>query len=129
MKTLLKSLVFKEILKLGLTHLSKILNQVESGHVENEIVVLIMRYKIGQFRSLTLQGNSIKELPQGYNAGTNYPGDKSLPGLNNKMELQIHLVYTDKMNSDYKIPILAFNNPLTKHSIRYATGDDYIDSI
>ena len=87
-----------------------------------------MRYKTGQLRSLSKQGYSILELPQGYNAGTNYPGDKNLPDYDNKMQLQIHLVYTDKNTQD-KIPILAFNNPLTKHAIRYATGDDFIDSV
>lgn len=107
----------------------RILNQIKQGEVEDDISVVIMRYKTGQYRSLNLQRTSIKELPQGYNAGTNYPGDKNLPGYDNKMMLQIHLVYTNKDNTLEYIPILAFHNPLTKHSIRYATGDDYIDSL
>jgi hypothetical protein len=114
---------------LGPNSFKKILEQVESGLLQNNIVVVIMRYKTGQYRALSLQGNSIKELPQGYDPGTGYPGDKNLTGLENKLQLQIHLVYTNKLNNDIKIPMLAFNNPMTKHSIRYATGDAFHDNI
>jgi len=114
---------------LGPNSFKKILDQVESGVIEDKLVIIVMRYYTGQYRALSKQGHSIKELPQGYDSGTEYPGDKNLTGLNNKMYLQIHLVYTDKLRTDEIIPMLAFHNPITKHSIRYATGDDFYDSI
>jgi hypothetical protein len=119
--------IFQKNSALGPNSFNKILQQVESGLIENNITVVIMRHKTGQYRALSLQRYSIKELPQGYDPGTGYPGDKNLTGLENKLHLQIHLVYTDKQNSKMKIPMLAFSNPITKHSIRYATGDAFYD--
>lgn len=114
---------------IGSKPFERIYDQVINGELSDEIVVIIMRHETGQFRSLSQSGQSIKELPQGYNAGTNYAGDKHLEGYENKMQLQVHLVYTDEEKPNEIIPIIAFNNPLTKHAIRFATGDDYIDKL
>ncbi len=124
-KNFISKFKFQRNSVIGPIPFKKILEQVKDGMIENLIKIVIMRYKTGQYRSLSLQGNSIKELPQGYDIGTEYPGDKNLTGLENKLQLQIHLVYTDKTEKKI-IPLLAFNNPLTKYSIRYVTGDEFI---
>lgn len=114
---------------LGPLTFAKIKNSILENKYEDRLDIIIMRYKTGQYRSLTSDGYNIKELPQGYNDGTNYSGDRLLSGFDNKLHLQIHLVYTDDKKQDYKIPILAFNNPVTKHFINYVTGDNYYESI
>ncbi|MDY0278873.1 MAG: Z1 domain-containing protein [Acholeplasma sp.] len=126
-ESFISNYIFQRNSSLGPNSFKKILQQVESGQIQNNLVVVIMRYKTGQYRALSLQGHSIKELPQGYDPGSGYPGDKNLTGLENKLHLQVHLVYTDKNSSEFKIPILAFSNPITRHSIRYATGDAFYD--
>lgn len=108
---------------------SKILNSVNEGLYEDKLDIIVMRYKQGQFRSLTSDGYNIKELPQGYDNGTQYSGDRLLKGFENKLHIQIHLVYTDKDKKDFKIPLLAFNNPITSHVIHYVTGDNEYEQL
>lgn len=111
--------------KFGLLSFTKILNQINESAIEDKISIVYMRYKTGEFRSTISNGMSIKELPQSYDNNTNYPGDKSLSGLNKRMHIQIHFVYTSKDKKSEIIPLLAFNNPITKSSIIYVTGDNY----
>ncbi len=111
--------------KFGLLTFSRILSQINESTLEDKISVVFMRYKTGEFRSSIANGMGIKELPQSYDNNTNYPGDKSLNELNKRMHIQIHFVYTDKNKKDKIIPLLAFNNPITKSSIIYVTGDNY----
>lgn len=117
--------------KFGMLGFNKILEQIASGKVSDDLYVIVMRYKNMEQRSPVSDGAlSIKELPQSYNNGTNYPGDKDLPFYKDFMHFQIHLVYlSDESKSDF-LPMLAFNNPLTKHSIKYikyVTGDNTYD--
>lgn len=125
----LENYKFQRNSQFGLNTFKKINAQIYDGQLENEISVVIMRYKTNEFRSLTPQKYSIKELPQGYDNGTGYPGDKNLPGFENKLQLQIHLVYTNDKAKNIIYVLLAFNNPYTKQSIRYATGDQYYDTL
>lgn len=102
----------------------KILKEnVYTGKQEDIVYVVIMRYKSKQYRALN-DKYRIKELPQSYNNGTKYDGDKSLPELSDKFHFQIHLVYNDENNKDDYIPMIAFNNPYTKYTMRYVTGDN-----
>lgn len=106
----------------------KMIKQVQSGEISDELYVVIMRYKTNEFRSLVANdARAIKELPNSYN--NDYCGDKNLTGFSNKMHIQIHLVYTDEKTPDDIMPLLALNNPLSKKSIRYVTGDNVYDSI
>ena len=98
--------------------------RIESGEMESKIKVVIMRYKQHQLRSLDKTEMGIRELPQGRNDGTNYDGDKLLPGLMDEFHVQIHLVYHSKETKEDYLPMLAINNPITKLNVRYVTGDN-----
>lgn len=114
--------------KFGDRGFKKMLAQVEEGKLEDELVVIIMRYRTNEFRDLLSPGaKAIKELPNSYH--THYCGDKMLTGYHNKMHFQLHLVYTDKEAKDDIMPIIALNNPLSQKSIRYVTGDNVYDAI
>lgn len=102
---------------------TKILDNIKQGITEDKVSIVIMRYKTKQFRALS-DKYRIKELPQSYNEGTKYPGDKKLQGLHDKLHFQIHLVYIDENERDKYIPMIAFNNPISNKSIRYVTGDN-----
>ena len=113
---------------LGFRHM---MEQIKNGEISNELYVIVMRYATMEQRSPVSSGSlSIKELPQSYNNGTNYAGDKDLPNYKDAMHFQIHLVYlSEETKSDY-MPLLAFNNPMSKDSInyiRYVTGDNVYD--
>lgn len=113
---------------LGFRHM---MEQIKNGEISNELYVIVMRYATMEQRSPVSSGSlSIKELPQSYNNGTNYAGDKDLPNYKDVMHFQIHLVYlSEETKSDY-MPLLAFNNPMSKDSInyiRYVTGDNVYD--
>ncbi len=117
--------------KFGPLGFKKVLQQIAAGEVSDELYVIVMRYSTMEQRSPVSNGSlSIKELPQSYNNGTNYSGDKDLPGYKDAAHFQIHLVYlSDETKADY-MPMLAFNNPLSKHSIKYikyVTGDNTYD--
>jgi len=114
--------------KIGPLTFRKIYSQVIDGTLEDEINVVVMRYPEGQYRSTNFQGTTLMELPQGYDSGSGYPGDKHLVFNKNSMQLQIHMVYVNKETKDI-IPLLAFDNPMTSHTIRYATGDAFYDNI
>lgn len=115
--------------KLGYRSFERILNQIKEKQYEDKITVVIMRYRTGEQRTSISNGCAIKELPQSYDNGTNYPGDKHLPELEKKFHIQIHLVYTDKNNSNDIIPIIAMNNPITAYNVKYVTGDNDYERI
>lgn len=110
---------------IGKLSLRKIHEQVCSGILKDELNIVIMRYKTGQYRSLNPSGFSILELPQSYDYGTGYPGDKHLIFNDVDLEVQIHLVYTDVNNKDEIIPLIALNNKLSDFTIRYVTGENF----
>lgn len=113
--------------KIGRMSLEKLYDQVQSGIISDELSVLIMRYENKEFRSFVeIDGQKwLKELPQSYNEGvTQYEGDKNLSGYKDKMHIQIHLVYIDKNNTNDYYPILVLNNPLSKKTIRFVTGEN-----
>lgn len=116
--------------KFGQLGFQKLLKQITDGELEDEMYVMVMRYKTNEFRSVVGSGALvIKELPQSYNESSKYPGDKNLPGFEDKMYFQLHLVYTDEDHKEDYVPLLCFNNPLSKKLIRYVTGDNTYDSI
>ena len=113
----------------GVPGFETILESIQVGTMEDEVYVLVMRYKDKQFRSLSPSKYSIKELPQGYDSGTNHDGDKSLTGYMNKFHFQIHLVYVEKDKSNEYMPMIAMNNPITEFSARYVTGDNSYETV
>ena len=125
----LSSYCFPRGSKFGSLSFAKLLTQVKNGLYEDKISVVVMRYKTGEFRTAIAGNKAIKELPQSYDEGTQYPGDKNLPGLSNKLHIQLHLVYIDKSKPNETIPLIALNNPITAFSVRYVTGDNYYEGI
>lgn len=113
----------------GLLGFERLLNNIHSGFSEDKVTVVIMRYKTGQYRSLSPTKKTIKELPQSWNTPTQYEGDKFLPGLKEKFHFQIHLVYIDKSKPKEIIPMIAMNNPITDFNVRYVTGDNNYEAI
>ncbi|WP_026400246.1 Z1 domain-containing protein [Acholeplasma equifetale] len=120
---------FQRNSKLGPKPFEKIIELIEKGIYPDELSIVVMRYQTGEYRSRSKDYYELKELPQGYEPGTNYSGDRELEGFTDKMHIQIHLVYTDKSNTKDIIPILAFNDPFTKQTIKYVTGDNYYETI
>ena len=125
----LKKYKFPRGSKIGPRTFEKILEFINKGESEDLITVIFMRYKTGEYRSAIAGGKAIKELPQSYNNGTEYPGDKSLTGYNNLLHIQLHAVYTNENEKDKIIPLLALNNPITEFNIRYVTGDNYYEGV
>lgn len=115
--------------KFGPKLFETLLEKIRSGESEDKIFVIFMRYRTGEYRSPISGGNAIKELPQSYDNGTSYPGDKSLPGFASVLSIQIHKVFIEKSNKDLFIPIIALNNPITPFNVKYVTGDNYYETI
>ncbi len=115
--------------KFGPNSFKRILQEIKEGSYEDIIRVVFMRYKTGEYRSPISDNRAIKELPQSYDNGTQYPGDKSLPGLRDALHIQLHPVYINKEQPEDIIPLIALNNPITAFSIRYVTGDNYYEEI
>ncbi len=115
--------------KFGPNSFKRLLQQINEGSYEDIISVVLMRYRTGEYRSPIAGGQAIKELPQSYDNGTQYPGDKSLPELEEVLHVQLHPVYVDKNNPENIIPLIALNNPITAFNVRYVTGDNYYEGI
>ncbi len=123
----LKKYVFPKGSDFGHKGFYNIYSSIIQGVQEDKVTIVIMRYKTMQFRAL--EGRyKIKELPQSWDEGTKYKGDKYLDGLQDRFHFQIHLVYFDKVNKNEYLPMLALNNPLTQYSFRYVTGDNYYET-
>lgn len=110
--------------KFGYLGFAKMKRQVQAGEMSDDLKVMIMRYKHYEYRTLEVN-KAIGELLQSYNAGTDYAGDKNLPGYQGITYFQIHAVYVNKNEPEKIIPVLAFNNPLTNETIKYVTGTNY----
>lgn len=121
--------IFPRGSKFGIKSFEKLLEQVKQGSYENKIQVVFMRYKTGEYRTPISNGNAIKELPQSYDNGTGYPGDKKLTGFEKELHIQLHPVYIDKEAPENIIPIIALNNPITAFNVRYVTGDNYYEEV
>lgn len=115
--------------KFGPNSFKRLLQQINEGSYEDVISVVLMRYRTGEYRSPIAGGQALKELPQSYDNGTQYPGDKSLPDLEKVLHIQLHPVYIDKNNPAKIIPLIALNNPITAFNVRYVTGDNYYEGI
>lgn len=115
--------------KFGPNSFKRLLQQINEGSYEDVISVVLMRYRTGEYRSPIAGGQALKELPQSYDNGTQYPGDKSLPELEKVLHIQLHPVYIDKNNPAKIIPLIALNNPITAFNVRYVTGDNYYEGI
>ena len=113
----------------GVKGFERIKQSIDDGFMEDSVDVVIMRYKSKQFRSLSASKYTIKELPQSWNAGTNYSGDKMLTGFYDRFHFQIHLVYVEEDNKSDYMPMLAMNNPITEFTARYVTGDNYYETV
>lgn len=110
---------------IGHNLLTKLYKQAKEGVIPDEISVLYIRYKTGEFREGIINDKSISELPQGRNDGTAFPGDRTLNEYAKIMHLQIHYVYTHEGETlDDAFPMLAFNNPISSRMIRFVTGDN-----
>lgn len=115
---------------LGPNVFKRIYEQAKSGDLPDEITVIYMRYKRGEFRQGINDDRGIAELPQGKDAGTGYSGDRSLDEFANQLHVQIHMVYTKKEQTlADAFPILALNNPISPKMIQLVTGDNVYESI
>lgn len=105
----------------------KLFDQAQDGTIPDEITIIYMRYKHGEFRKGVVNDTAIEELPQGRDSGTNYPGDRLLSPYDKTLHLQIHYVYSES-EKDQTIkdafPILALNNPISSKMIKYVTGEN-----
>lgn len=110
--------------------LNNILYAINEGEMEDFVHIMVMRYRTGQERATIASGLAVKELTQGYNNGTNYPGDRNLGKYAKEFTIQIHPVYINKKNPEEIIPLLAMTNPISGFSIRkrLVTGDNYYES-
>lgn len=115
--------------KFGVLSFNKILNQIKDGATEDTVKIVLMRYRTGEYRSPIASNTAIKELPQSYDNGTQYCGDKSLTDLVGEFHIQIHPVYIDKNKQSDIIPVLAMNNPITAYNVRFVTGDNYYGKV
>ncbi len=106
--------------------LEDIYEAVINGQIPNEIKVVVMRYGENQYRNCS-NGITIPELPQSYDHGSNYDGDKKLKGLQNCLHIQIHSIAPDEKNKLFNtFPLLALNNTVSKEAVGVFTGtNDY----
>jgi len=125
----LKNYTFPRGSKFGLKSFDRIKLQIDDGLVEDAITVVFMRYKNNEQRTPIGNGCAIKELPQSYDNGTGYPGDKKLDELEKKLHIQLHPVYLEKGKEKEIIPLIALNNPITSFNVRYVTGDNYYEIV
>ena len=133
----LKLYVFPKTTKLGSLIFEKMNKQVSNGEIPNDLFVLYLRYKTGEFRELDGSHMYIKELPQGRNDNTLFTGDRNLTSINhdtgkreeysNKFHVQIHMVYFNHgQNLEDAVPLLALNSPITKEMIgTFVTGENF----
>lgn len=128
-ESFLKKYIFPRETSFGTKGFEQMLETIRQGAMEDIVRVVVMRYKTMQYRALSLAKYSIKELPQSWNEGTKYPGDKFLDGLQDKFHFQIHLVYVDENRKNEYMPMIAMNNPITEFSARYVTGDNYYETV
>jgi len=129
LEVFLRKYVYPRETTFGVRGFERILESVQSGAMEDHVSIVIMRYKTKQYRALSASKYTIKELPQSWNEGTQYSGDKYLEGLREKFHFQIHLVYVEEDKIDEYMPMLAMNNPITEYSARYVTGDSFYETI
>lgn len=108
-----------------------IMNEVKAGNRPDELNVIVYRHKYGEQRQDANDFvHAVRNLNQGSNAGTKFPGDIHVPEFENFTAVGIHLVYqSDEEQEDrskWKI-MLTFSNPHTKEMIRSSlavTGDN-----
>lgn len=101
--------------KIGKLTFNNINNEVKENKLEDFVEIMVMRYKTYQYRGLENNNMKISYLPQGYDYKTGYKGDKNIAINSNKLQIQFHLVYTDKNKKEDFILLVAFYNPLFKH--------------
>lgn len=98
-----------------------ILDSIEVGDIEDSFTLIKMRDGENQFRSTIAGGIAIKELTESYQVSNGYVGDKAV--LSDKLNVQIHYVYTNKDNPLDIIPFLTINCPYSKKTTTYVTGE------
>ena len=95
---------------------------IEANLLKDEFTLIRMRYGENQYRSTIANGMSIKELPESYQVTNGYIGDKAI--FKDRLNVQVHYVYTDKNNKDNVIPFLTINNPSEQAITNYVTGEN-----
>ena len=126
----MSSYIYPRGATLGPNVFRKIYEQAKAHDLPDEITVIFMRYKRGEFRQGINDDHGIAELPQGKDPGTGYSGDRGLEGFANQLHIQIHMVYTQKGQSlSDSFPVLALNNPISPKMIQLVTGDNVYESI
>ncbi len=129
LESFLKKYIYPRETSFGVKGFENILETIRLGAMKDEVKVVVMRYKTMQYRALSVSKYTIKELPQSWNDGTSYSGDKFLDGLQDAFHFQIHLVYVDEERKNEYMPMIAMNNPITEFSARYVTGDNYYETV
>ena len=125
----LKNYIYPKNSKFNNVVFEKIIENINNGIHDDELYVIVMRYKTGQYRSIEgTVGYKVKELINSYSNSGKYSGDKDLEFYKDKQHFQIHLVYTDEMQPEKMFPLLAFNNPMSKKLIKYVTGDNIYET-
>ncbi|WP_186390749.1 Z1 domain-containing protein [Mycoplasma struthionis] len=111
---------------------SPYLNKIQNKLLKDEILVMLMRYKKGEYRSPTNTTNmNLTRLFQGRNDGTKFTGDKypiDINGVDYTKEsfIQIHMVDT-KNNPplfENSIPLISFNCAFDSDFVKLVTGDN-----
>lgn len=107
-----------------------LVEKIKDNERENEILVMFMRYGMGEHRS-TNDGITISRLFQGRNDGTGFKGDRYPEDVNgtnyqNVPFIQIHMVDLDNDPPllDNSTPLISLNNPYTSTVIKLVTGDN-----
>lgn len=95
---------------------------IEANLLKDEFTLIRMRDGENQYRSTIANGMSIKELPESYQVTNGYIGDKAI--FKDRLNVQVHYVYTDKNNKDNVIPFLTINNPSEQAITNYVTGEN-----
>lgn len=109
-----------------------IVEQIQKKQRPDEIIVMLMRYKRGEYRSPSNSTRmNISRLFQGRNSGTNFTGDRyptDIYGVNYSAKpfIQIHMVDINNKEPIFSecIPLISYNNPLTSEIIKMVTGDN-----
>lgn len=98
-----------------------LIDSVEADLIPDSFTLVKMRDGENQYRSTMSNGMAIKELPESYQITNGYVGDKRV--FENKLNIQVHYVYTNKEEKDNLVPFLTINYPYDSRTTKYVTGE------
>ena len=119
---------------INLKMLTSVLNQIESDPeaMPDRVTFMVLRYKTVDDRAPTYPGSkTVRQLMQGYDPRNRdlYPGDRTLPGFDNKIVFAIHRVCFNGDDESKWMPMITFRLPNLTQAIGSAltkvTGDNY----